>query len=221
MPLKHSEDPVRELETLGQKSACTGPADRRPQGWPTACVPPCGSLVILSWCFWLGLPHAHWNCFAGQTWVPHCLPNGCTNIHTLTVSPHECPCPLTLASTVDCWGVHLFHNDFKGHSLNIFVTHVAKVLHDLKNILFIYLFLERGERREKEEERRQYMAASCVPSTLGTWPTTQACGLTRNGTSDPLVHRLTLNPLSHTSQGTIYIYIYIFLYIYIYIFVCI
>ena len=36
---------------------------------------------------------------------------------------------------------------------------------------------------------------------LGTWPATQACALSGNGTSDPLVHRLALNPVSHTSQG--------------------
>ena len=36
---------------------------------------------------------------------------------------------------------------------------------------------------------------------LGTWSATQACALTGNQTS-PLVHWLTLNPLSHTSQGT-------------------
>ena len=36
---------------------------------------------------------------------------------------------------------------------------------------------------------------------LGTWPTTQACALIGNRTSDPLVHRPTLNPLNHTSQG--------------------
>ena len=37
-----------------------------------------------------------------------------------------------------------------------------------------------------------------------TWPATQACALTGNGTSNPLVHRLALNPLSHTSQGYYY-----------------
>ena len=36
---------------------------------------------------------------------------------------------------------------------------------------------------------------------LGTWPTTQACALTGNRTSYPLVCSLALNPLSHTSQG--------------------
>ena len=36
---------------------------------------------------------------------------------------------------------------------------------------------------------------------LGTWPTTQACALTGNQTSDLFVHRPALNPLSHTSQG--------------------
>ena len=36
---------------------------------------------------------------------------------------------------------------------------------------------------------------------LGTWPETQACALTGNPTRDPLLLRLALNPLSHTSQG--------------------
>ena len=36
---------------------------------------------------------------------------------------------------------------------------------------------------------------------LRTWPATQACALTGNRTGNPLVHRLTLNPLSQTSQG--------------------
>ena len=41
-----------------------------------------------------------------------------------------------------------------------------------------------------------------VRPLLGTWPATQACALTRNPTSDPLVRRPALNPLSHTSQGS-------------------
>ena len=36
---------------------------------------------------------------------------------------------------------------------------------------------------------------------LGTWPATQACALTGNLTSDPLVRRPGLNPLWYTSQG--------------------
>ena len=38
---------------------------------------------------------------------------------------------------------------------------------------------------------------------LGTWPVSQACALTGNRTGKPLVLRLALNPLSHTSQGSI------------------
>ena len=41
---------------------------------------------------------------------------------------------------------------------------------------------------------------------LGTWPTTQACALTGNRTSDPLLHKPVLNPLSHTSQGYIKVF---------------
>ena len=35
----------------------------------------------------------------------------------------------------------------------------------------------------------------------GPWPTPQACALTGNWTSDPLVCRPVLSPLSHNSQG--------------------
>ena len=35
---------------------------------------------------------------------------------------------------------------------------------------------------------------------LGTWPATQECALSGNPTSDTLVLRPALNPLSHTSQ---------------------
>ena len=36
---------------------------------------------------------------------------------------------------------------------------------------------------------------------LRAWPTPQACALSGNRTSDPLVHRLVTNPLSHSSKG--------------------
>ena len=64
---------------------------------------------------------------------------------------------------------------------------------------FIYLFLERGEGKEKERERRGTLTCPF----LGTWPPTQACALTGNQTSDPLVCRSALNPLSCTNQGMI------------------
>ena len=46
----------------------------------------------------------------------------------------------------------------------------------------------------------QCVVASRMPPT-GTQLATQACALTGNWTSDPLVHRPVLSPLSHTSQG--------------------
>ena len=66
---------------------------------------------------------------------------------------------------------------------------------------FIYLFLETGERREKEKERNVnvWLPLTCHP--FGTGPATQVCAFTGNQTRDPLVHRPALNPISHTSQG--------------------
>ena len=65
---------------------------------------------------------------------------------------------------------------------------------------FLYLFLERGRRR-KERERNINVWLPLEHPLLGTLPTTQACALTGICTSDPLVHRPVLNPLSHSSQG--------------------
>ena len=64
----------------------------------------------------------------------------------------------------------------------------------------MYLFLERGEGREKERERNFSVWLPLTHPQLGTWPTTQVCALTGNRTSDPLVQP-GLSPLSHTSQG--------------------
>ena len=65
---------------------------------------------------------------------------------------------------------------------------------------FIYLFLEKGT--EGEREGKIHVWLPLLRPLLGTWPTTQACALTRNRTGDPLVHRTALNPLSHTSQDS-------------------
>ena len=70
---------------------------------------------------------------------------------------------------------------------------------------FIHLFLERGEGREEEREIERerninvWLPLMCPP--MGTQPETQAWALTGNQTGDPLVCRLALSPLSHTSQG--------------------
>ena len=65
----------------------------------------------------------------------------------------------------------------------------------------MYLFLERREGKEKERERNINVLLPLTCSHLGTWPATQACALTGNQTSDPLVCRPTLNPPSYISQG--------------------
>ena len=65
---------------------------------------------------------------------------------------------------------------------------------------FIYLFLQRGEGRGKED-RNINVWLPLVRPLLETWPETQACALTGNGTSDLLLPSLVLSPVSHTSQG--------------------
>ena len=55
---------------------------------------------------------------------------------------------------------------------------------------------------EKERERNINVWLPLERPPLGTWPTTQACALTGNQTSDLLVYRPALNPLTYTSQGS-------------------
>ena len=72
---------------------------------------------------------------------------------------------------------------------------------------FIYLFLERrgGREREKGETLNCQRNTDWLPLTwlqLGTWPTTQACALTRNRTGHLLLCWTMPYQLSHTGQGT-------------------
>ena len=85
--------------------------------------------------------------------------------------------------------LHIHANSSSGCSLFFF------------NKYFIYLFLEKGEEREKERERKYHcVVASHMPSTRDL-PETQAYALSGNQTSDLLVCKPALSPLSHTSQG--------------------
>ena len=54
---------------------------------------------------------------------------------------------------------------------------------------------------EKERERNINAWLPLAHPLLGTWPATETCALTGNGTSDPLVRRPELSVLNHTSQG--------------------
>ena len=94
--------------------------------------------------------------------------------------------------------------NFFAHFLNHIICFSVVLLYFFE--YFIYLFLER-EGKEKERERNINVWLSLTRPLLGTWPTTQARALTGNQTSNPLVGKLALKPLSHTSQGTEQIYL--------------
>ena len=70
----------------------------------------------------------------------------------------------------------------------------------------IYLFLERGETKERgrEIQRERVTSIGCllyVPQ-MGTELPTQACGLNENRTRDLSLYGSTSNQLSHTGQGS-------------------
>ena len=69
---------------------------------------------------------------------------------------------------------------------------------------FIYLFLERGEGRERTiNVRGNINLLPLAHPQPGIWPATQACALPGNQTSDLSLCRTMPRPLSHTSQGQI------------------
>ena len=78
--------------------------------------------------------------------------------------------------------------------------------HFLK-ILFTY-FLEREKGRERGREtsicKRNNDQLPLVWPQSGTWPTTQACAMTRNWTGGLSVWGTTPHPLNHTSWGEIF-----------------
>ena len=66
--------------------------------------------------------------------------------------------------------------------------------------LELFIFKERGREKEREGEKNINVWLSLASPLLGTWPATQACALTGTQTSNPLVLRPALNPLSYTIQ---------------------
>ena len=72
-------------------------------------------------------------------------------------------------------------------------------------ILLFFMFLEGkgGRKRGRETSmcKRNINRSPLACPQVGTWPTTQACALTGNWTSDPSVCRRVLNLLSHISQA--------------------
>ena len=84
------------------------------------------------------------------------------------------------------------------HSNHLSYPSRAEISHFLKRF---YLLIFRGEGREKEKKRNTDVWLPLPHLLLSAWPATQACALTGNQTSDPLIRRPIFDPLSYTSQG--------------------
>ena len=102
------------------------------------------------------------------------------------------------------------------HSVHWSTTAREEIWSFFKKRFYLLIFRQRG--REEEREGNIYVWLPLMHPLLGTWPTTQACALTGNWTLDPLVCRLALNLLSHTSQGDHVVFILLFVYVVYYIY---
>ena len=95
--------------------------------------------------------------------------------------------------------------DFSGFAswMSVWMS-VSYFLLILKNFIYFQKEGKGGRKRGKEtsmwEWNIDWLPLSCL--LLGAWPTTQACALAGNQTSDLLVPRTALSLLNHTSQGS-------------------
>ena len=80
-----------------------------------------------------------------------------------------------------------------------FISWVYFFLFFFFKVLFIFRG-KGGRKRGRTTSMCGYL--SCAPY-WGTWPTTQACALTGNQTSNPLLRRPILSPLIYTNLGTL------------------
>ena len=102
----------------------------------------------------------------------------------------------------------------QNQTITNYLLHEKQILKNTFLFLFLrsylFIFLERGEGRERKgESKREGEKPQCVREIidwlplahpqLGTWPATQACALTGNQASDISVRLPALNPRSHTS----------------------
>ena len=90
---------------------------------------------------------------------------------------------------------HLINNKTK---VSIYQKHSRSYFY-LKRF-YLFIFRERGREGERAGEKLQCEVASHMPPTGDLVPNPGICP-DRNRTSNPLVLRPALNPLSHTSQG--------------------
>ena len=98
-------------------------------------------------------------------------------------------CPFYRVSNCGNWA-HLPSMSSNSCEASLDYTYFVNCISPYLKKDFIYLFLEREEGKGRKQRERNI------------WPATQAHALTRNWTSNLLVHRPALNPLSHTSQGS-------------------
>ena len=156
-----------------------------------------GTWWIISWA---SAPLMSWRSLCAAALLFHSLniTLHITESKTHCLSP-DSPLPKRLIVTGSLFSFHIGLGQILPNSCGFGDMVLFLSFFFLRKILFN--FRERGERKEKKQERNTNVWLPLVHPLLGTWPITHTCALTGNWTGDPLVHKPALNPLSHTSQG--------------------
>ena len=141
--------------------------------------------------------------------------------YSFSAFPTSAPVPVGVSAPLNCFSV------FSCQSVQLwqwftlwlhFSCRSKKLIFQFIQILFkreatffkrSYLFNFRQRGRESERERNISVWLPLACPLLGMWPTTQTYVLTGNWISNLLVHRLACNPLSHTSQCSLFIFLFV------------
>ena len=119
-------------------------------------------------------------------------------------STSTCPLPLHAlmsSDTLFCSNTYHSCSTSLPNCLSVSSEYTATFFFFFNTVFRVYLFLERGEGKEKEGEKYQCVVASrvtpagdlaCNPGMCPDW----------DSNHDPLVHRPVLNPLSYTNQDS-------------------
>ena len=127
------------------------------------------------------------------------------------------PLPASFVKLAPLWGLPHWYHPHCTKSIGVLWSSKQYLLVSVifKKVLFIYSFFrEKGREGDRQGEKQScvrsvashrpptgHLAPNWAPGPQpGTWPSTQARALTGNGTSNILVPRLVLSPLSHTYQ---------------------
>ena len=129
----------------------------------------------------------------------------CGNLKEFSTLSHTESKSTSLNNNGQCVEFIDLFEETERHLINSFINVCSSLL--LSALPFFFFFFKRfyvfifRERGGRETEGEKHLWLPLVDPQVGTWPTAQTYTVTRSQTSNLMICKLTLSPLSHTSQS--------------------